>query len=106
MAIDSGEVARHFGPRSTTSRAFSMAAVILARFRMMPESLSSRVTSSSVKAATLPGSNPAKVLPLAEDGGPGQPGLERLEGHPLVEPLHAGDRPALLIVVRGQIFRG
>jgi hypothetical protein len=87
-----------------------MAAVILARFRMMPGSLSSRATSSSVKAATLPriksGEGSSKVLPLAEDSNPGQPGLERLESHPLVEPLHAGDRPAPLIVVIGQIFRG
>jgi hypothetical protein len=52
------------------------------------------------------GEGSSKVLPLAEDSDPGQPGLERLESHPLVEPLHAGDRPALLIVVIGQIFRG
>jgi hypothetical protein len=40
-----------------------MDAVILARFRMMPGLLSSRATSSSVKAAALPGSNPAKAHP-------------------------------------------
>jgi hypothetical protein len=38
-----------------------MAAVILARFRTMPGSLSNRATSSSVKVETFSGRNPANA---------------------------------------------
>ena len=44
--------------------------------------------------------------PLAQDGQPGQPGLERLQGQPLVERVVAAQRPAPLGVVVGGVVRG
>src|SRR5207244_1380415 len=42
---------------------------------------------------------------LAQDGDPRQPGLERLQRHPLVEPAVVGDRAAPLVVVIGEVVR-
>src|SRR6516225_9778191 len=47
--------------RPSTARAFTIAALILARFRTMPGSAISRATSASPKAATAAGSKPAKA---------------------------------------------
>src|SRR5215217_3171404 len=46
-----------------------------------------------------------EVLPLAKDRDPGQPRLERLQGHALIDPLHTCDWSAPLLVVVGQILR-
>ena len=74
---------------SAAARALAIAASILARLRTMPASASSRSTSASPNAATVSMSKPANAAPergpLAQDRQPGQPGLERLEGEPLVE---------------------
>jgi len=47
--------------RSSMARALMMTALTLARFRTMPASAISRATSSSPKAATRAGSNPANA---------------------------------------------
>src|SRR6185503_4391347 len=44
-----------------------------------------------------------KVLPLAENGDPGQAGLECLQGHALIKTLHTADRLTPLVVVISEI---
>src|SRR5205823_4613863 len=44
--------------------------------------------------------------PLAQDGQPGQAGLERLQGQPLVERVVLPYRPAPLLVVVGEVVGG
>jgi len=52
-----------------------------------------------------PGERGPESLALAQDGQPGEPGLEPLEAQPLVDTPLRGDRPAPLLVVVGQVER-
>ena len=85
---------------------WSIVAATLARLRTMPASSISRSTSRSSNAATArdreAGEGRAERRPLAQDREPGQPGLERLQGQPLEEPVVAVHRPAPLVVVVGR----
>jgi hypothetical protein len=49
---------------------------------------------------------PAKPLALAEDGEPGEAGLECLERQPLEQLALAVERPAPLLVVVGEVVLG
>ena len=70
---------------------------------MMPASCSRRSTSASVNSATRSKSKPAKarakILALAQDGQPGQAGLEAFEADLLEQPAVVGDGPAPFMVV-------
>ena len=94
----------------STARAFVIAASTLSRLRTMPVSAISRARSASSKRATCVGVEAREGRteggPLAQDRQPRQPGLERLEGEPLVDGALAADRHPPLGVVVGEVVRG
>ena len=111
-ANDQRNAARPPSARSATvARAFWMVARTLRWLRMMPSSAMRRATSASVNVARRRveawASRPER-LPLAEDGGPRQPGLEHseaegLEQAALVVYWYA---PFLVVVVAHRLVSG
>src|SRR5262249_57700105 len=53
-----------------------------------------------------PGERGPEVLPLAQDGEPRQPGLERLKRQALEDPGIAAHRPPPLLIVVAAVLRG
>ena len=81
---------------------------ILPRWRTMPASLSSRVTSRAPNLATLldveAGEGAAEVLALPQDRQPRQAGLKAFEADLLEQARVVGDRPAPFAVVVGGVL--
>ena len=90
--------------------ALVIAARIFSRLRTIPASAISRATSRSSNCATTSASKPAKASrnagALAQDGQPGQAGLERLEGEALEQRGLAVDRRPPLVVVVVEVVGG